>query len=377
MKPVSVVYIITKLELGGAQKVCLHLFRGLQERGYASFLVSGAQGVLAEQVKDDKAVFLLDTFTREIGIFTFLRELQNFLNLLVVLYRLKKKDKNLVVHTHSTKAGFIGRWAAFFAGIKTRIHTIHGFGFHPHQPRVIQWIHQTLEFFTSLITTHYVCVSSADVALASSFIPHFAKKYSLIRAAVENDRFLPAVRLKVPFEEQKKFIIGTISCFKPQKNLFDLLKAFSLAREQRNDLYLEIIGDGILRGALSDWIARNNMEAYVTLHGWQHDVVPIMRHWHIFALSSLWEGLPCALIEARLLRLPVLSYNTGGIKEVLIHNGNGFLYNQRDWRGLAEGMVTLAHDEELYDRFSNYPDNLSLFSKEEMINRHISMYQHY
>ena len=59
-----------------------------------------------------------------------------------------------------------------------------------------------------------------------------------------------------------------------------------------------------------------------------------MLNWHAFVLSSLWEGLPCAIVEARLLKLPVLSYNTGGIRDVIQHGKNGYLYHQKDWQKL-------------------------------------------
>ena len=311
----TIVYIITKLELGGAQKICLSLFEGLQEKNVNTYLISGTTGPLVAQAKKNPHTILLETMTREVATSGFLSELRNFYHVVRTLKKLKKKNPNIIVHTHSTKAGLIGRWAAWFAGIKKKVHTVHGYGFHTHQNITVWFSIYALELITSLITTHFVCVSSADIKQGIKLFPRFAKKSSIIRAAVPSQEFyIPARKVS---EVQDKFVFGTVACFKPQKNLFDLLKAFKKVHYQYPQAHLELVGDGHLRRSLEAWIDHNGLNKAVTLHGWQHAVAPIMSTWNAFVLSSLWEGLPCAIIEARLLKLPVLSYNTGGIHDVI------------------------------------------------------------
>lgn len=368
----AVIYIITKLELGGAQKVCLSLFHDIEQHGYDTHLISGADGVLAPQVQNNPHAHLTKTMRREISLAGILTEVTNFFALIKQLRALKKEYAKIIVHTHSTKAGIIGRWAAFCAGVATRIHTVHGFAFHDFQSIVKKILLIIPELITSLITTRYICVSNADVQTGKRLFPRFAKKYTLIRAAVDTTHFLPTTRVA---HERKLFIIGTISCFKPQKNLLDLLKAFELAYQQDTHLRLEVIGDGIQRPALEAFIAHHNLQDVVTLHGWQHDVAPLMKRWHLFALSSLWEGLPCAIVEARLLKLPIISYNTGGISDIIQQGVNGFLYPQKAWHKLADGMLMLAHDATLYATLSCYPDNLHAFTRQQMVTQHAQLYQ--
>lgn len=375
-KQTAVIYIITKLELGGAQKVCLALFNGVESAEYQTHLITSASGTLVADVQGNPHAHLIPTMQREVRILGIVTEIKNFFALIKQLRRLKNEYLNVIVHTHSTKAGIVGRWAAWFAGIKNSIHTVHGFAFHNFQ----SWLTWTAlylpELITSFITTKFIFVSQADAKTASRLFPGIRKKETLIRAAIDDHHFIQTQKQMVTQKvHNQPFIIGTISCFKPQKNLLDLLKAFQLAYQQDHTIRLEIIGDGQQRQALEAFIAHHALEKVVTLHGWQLDVAPIMKKWHIFALSSLWEGLPCAIIEARLLKLPIISYRIGGISDVIHHGVNGLLYDAKNWQKLAQGILMLAHDPTLYATLAQYPDNLQNFTREDMIKRHKELYQ--
>ena len=299
---------------------------------------------------------------------------------------LKRDNPNLIVHTHSTKAGILGRWAAFFVGVKNIIHTVHGFGFHEFQNKIYWLIIYLCEFFTCFITTHYVCVSEYDLNIGRKLLPGFNKKSSVINAAVDWDRFyIPAVKTKIDFFgavkvqnfNEEKFILGTVSCFKPQKNLFDLLKAFKFVCDEpgNKNFFLQIIGDGILRKKIEFWILHNNMETKIELLGWQNDVSKWLKKWKIFVLSSLWEGLPCSVVEARLSRLPVVSYKIAGIPEVIIDGKNGFLIKPGDWKALAEKIKLISNDEKILNDMRNYEENLENFHNNRMIEKHFDLYR--
>lgn len=372
----TVLYIITKLELGGAQKVCLSLFNNLKKHGHTALLLSGTKGPLVDEIAGNENTILLPSLEREVSGFSFLRELRCFMQMRATIATLKKKYPDLIVHTHSTKAGIFGRWAALFAGVRTRIHTVHGYAFHAHQGWLTWLAIYSIELITSLITTHFVCVSSHDVKIGCKLLPGFSRKHSIIRAAVDWQPFYqPAQRAQLTPKPNAPFVFGVVACFKPQKNLFDLLRAFEITIKRKPHARLELIGDGILRPALEHWIAEHNLGHAITLHGWQQRVAPIMMDWHAFVLSSLWEGLPCAIIEARLLKLPVLSYNTGGIADVITHGENGLLYEQGRWRALADGMINLIDNAQLYTTLKNKPDDLNDFTIEAMVHNHASLYE--
>jgi len=376
-KEIQVLYIITKLELGGAQKVCISLFDGLQLNGHESFLISGDDvGPLKKNVEENPHVILLKNFKREISIKKIFLEIKNFFDLIKQIRKIKHQNPHIIIHTHSTKAGLIGRWAAFFAGVKKRVHTVHGYGFHAHQNKLAWLITYFLELITSFVTTHYVCVSSEDVKTGIKLFPRFAKKHSIIRAAVDwNQFYIPAKKLTEFPEHKKPFIFGTVSCFKKQKNLFDLFKAFEYAYSQNHNIKLEVIGDGHLRPEFEKWISAHDLENRIILHGWQNKVAPFMIEWNAFAMSSLWEGLPCAVVEARLLKLPVLSYKTGGIHDVIINGQNGFLYKQGNWQELARGMLAISANRYLYQKLQSYNDNLKDFNDQQMLKQHLNLYK--
>jgi glycosyltransferase involved in cell wall biosynthesis len=374
-KEIQVLYIITKLELGGAQKICLSLFNGLRKRGNIGLLISGSEGNLTKEIHAHDGVYLFDMFKREVSILYFFNEIKTFIHLIRHLRTLRKTYPKLIVHTHSTKAGLLGRWAAFFSGVRTRIHTVHGFGFHPYQTKLGWLSNYILESFTSLITTHYICVSSYDVKTGIRFLPWFKHKHSIIRAAVPQQEFATFTIKHSQKKNTKIFTFGTIACFKKQKNLFDLLQAFKYCHQQNPHVKLEVLGDGHLRPELEAWITKNALHNNIILHGWQEQVSNYMASWNAFVLSSLWEGLPCAVVEARLLKLPVICYDTGGIHDVINHGDNGLLCKPKSLKDLAKNMLLISTDHHLYKTLHEYNDNLHDFENQTMLDQHIELYK--
>ncbi len=250
-----IVHIITKLEMGGAQKVCLALKQGLDQQGIWTGLISGTDGDLCSKACQLPNTILIQKMTREVSWRALFDECSCFFTLIRALKKLKKQYPDLIVHTHSTKAGLMGRWAAFFAGVKRRVHTIHGFGFHNHQNPFVHFCIYLLELITSFITTHYICVSTVDVKRGIAIFPRFSKKNTVIRASVDYNNF---VKFRKPYEiadnEQTPFIFGTSGVFRKGKNHIELFKAFEQVYKKHPHARLELLGDGILRTSYEQWI---------------------------------------------------------------------------------------------------------------------------
>ncbi len=362
-----ILYIITKLEMGGAQKVCLSLFKKFSTDSKTAWLISGSEGHLVEEIKHHKNVILLPSLKREIV----WKDFAAFWHIFCEIKKLKAQHPNLIVHTHSTKAGYLGRWAAWCVGIKTIIHTVHGFGFHDHQSKIGYTIAYLLERLTNIITTRYICVSSADIKIGLKKFPHFKKKYSLIRAAVDDLQLIPA---KKEFTFDGSCTFGTIACFKPQKNLFDLLEAFKQVHFYQPQTKLEIIGDGTQRPLIERWIQKHHLTSAITLHGWQENPAIFMHNWDCFVLSSLWEGLPCAAVEARFLKIPVISYNIGGLTDIIEHGKNGYLCQVKNKALLAHYMTLVAQNNYVRHALGSYEQDLNAFTQATMLNLHQDLY---
>ncbi len=364
-KSSAVIFIITKLELGGAQKVCLALYQGFKQHTN-TYLFCGKGGILDKQVEQDPNVLFLKFMSREVYLIGLIFD---FLALLEIIFQIKKVQsmhQQIIVHTHSSKAGLLGRIAAKIAGVKLIVHTVHGFAINPLHSKIKQKIFLAFEQLGTWCCDRIVCVSKQDLDFGSKYIHTFASKASIIRAAVEDKFFSQDIYDSV---EKEKIIIGTISCFKKQKNLQDLIMAFAILKKSSSrEFELEIIGDGEERKIIEDLIKKLNLEASVKLLSWQKDVITHLRRWKIFALSSLWEGLPCSVIQAQLLRLFCVCYDTGGIGEAIIPGKTGFVVKNKNPASLAY-FLSLAIEKNFEEDLQETKNRLNTYSEHFMIEK--------
>ncbi len=393
-KHIHVVHIITQLDLGGAQRVCLLLLDGIKKEGGSASLISGTQGELALKAKKKfDSVFLLDSFRHKISLKNIFFEFKAVFDIWSLLRKLKKKHKQIIVHTHTPKAGVVGRFAAFFAGANKIVHTIHGLSFNKYQPWFLRSAIHVVEWSASLITTHFICVSEADLEICSRLYPRFLKKSSVIHPAVDWQSFTPAKKVgeigvegivfqknenRVQRTEKNRVILGCISCFKPLKNLFDLFVAFKEVNalvKDKIDFSLEVAGEGKMRIAYEEWIKKNNLQSKIKLLGWRHDTANLMQRWDVFTMSSLKEGLPCSVVEARFAKLPVVAYAVGGIPEIIEHEKNGLLAKSHDVKGFTKNLLRVVEDEEFRQKLAQNSDDLDSFKDDLMNKEHAKLYR--
>ena len=158
MTKINLLHIITNLELGGAQKQALLLIQQLDSSKYNKHLISAPQGLLQKeaQAMPDVRLWFLPTLIRQISL---LSDIKSFFS---IIKYVKKNDIH-IVHTHSSKAGIIGRWAGYFAGVKVIVHTIHGWSFNDHLPLLLRQLYILMERITAKITTSFIAVSQGDI----------------------------------------------------------------------------------------------------------------------------------------------------------------------------------------------------------------------
>ena len=337
----KVVHVITKLEFGGAQTSTLYTVRNLSHR-YRVYLFTSPGYMSKEAEKISGIILKYFPFRREIN------PLMDFLTF-VLLFREFLRIRPHIVHTHSSKAGILGRWAAFLAGVPSIYHTIHGFPFHNHQYFFLRELYASLERITSFITTRLIAITTEDIKKGLGKGIGRRGKYVLIRDGIEIKKF---ENISVSKELQKKelgiekdYIVGTVSCLKPQKSPLDFVRMASLITDRRVGFVM--VGDGILREKIEEEIVKDRLNDRFYLLGWREDVERILRIFDVFVLTSYWEGLPKALLEAMVSGLPCVVTKVDGMKEIIEDGINGFLVSPGDYKEIAEKVKVLLKEKDL------------------------------
>jgi len=274
------------------------------------------------------------------------------LRALLALTRLLRRLSPAIVHTHSSKAGILGRWAARLAGVPIIVHTIHGFGFTRYQHPLVRAAFVALERRTARFTTRFFAVSEANRRLGIELGLFPADRCIVLRSGVDLHAFR---RVRVDTAAKKRElglepgqpVVGMIAPLKPQKAPIDFVHLAALVHRTRPEARFVLAGDGELRGAVEEEAARLGLSGTLMLTGWRRDVAELMRCFDVFALTSLWEGLPRVYLEALAGGVPVVGTRVDGAAEVIREGVNGYLVEPGDIRGMADRVLDLlAHPDE-------------------------------
>jgi glycosyltransferase involved in cell wall biosynthesis len=350
MEKTVVIHIITKMELGGAQQNTLYTVTHLDGSRFVPYLVTGCGGELFEEAsRICKNLHSVPSLVREIRP---LKDIKAFFSVSAVLRSIKKRhgaSAVYIVHTHSSKAGILGRWAARFAGIPLVVHSFHGFGFHPCQPVLLRWFYIFLERITALATSRFIAVSHAnrDCAARLGICPY--ERSVVIRSGIDRERFSRCEH------ERKKTrrdlgipdnapLVTMISCLKPQKAPVDFVKAASIVREEIPEVHFLQVGDGCLRPAVEHAVKDSGLSSCFHLAGWRRDIPELIHATDIVVLTSLWEGLPRAVLQAMAAGVPVIATAVDGTPEAVKDGVNGFTVAPHDVRALAEKVMFLLEN---------------------------------
>jgi len=342
MQKINLLYVITKLELGGAQKQLLSLIGRLDKERFNIFLFTAQDGLL---VKDALSLNGL-TIKRSRCLERPTNPLKDLLSL-IEIYRFIKQNNIDLVHTHSSKAGILGRLAARFAKVNCIIHTVHGWSFNDYQPNFIRHIFIGLERLAAGFSHKLIVVSCYDKQKGLANRIGREDKYIIIRYGIDYAEFFKRDQ-KIKQElgiNNADLVVGMISCLKPQKSPQDFIKLAFLINKIHPSVKFLLVGDGILRKRTQELIDRLNLQKCVILTGWRRDISRILSAIDVFVLTSLWEGLPIALLEAAASSVPAVATHTGGIVEVIIDGKTGFLIPAHNPKLMSERLALLLKDE--------------------------------
>ena len=343
---VPVCHVITQLELGGAQENTLHTVAHLGTP-YRPSLVCGAGGLLDDEARRlrDVPVTFLPHLVRPIRPLSDLAAVRELSALFV-------REQPLIVHTHSSKAGILGRLAAHLAEVPVVIHSIHGFGFNDMQPWPLRALLVSLERLLAPLTTHFIGVSQANLQRAEALGIVPPGRSTLIRSGLPVDEFRRAAadptarqalrdELRLPGNTP---LIGMVACLKPQKAPADFIDMAARVAASRPAAHFVLAGDGELRDALQRRIEERGLAGRAHLLGWRRDVPRLMAALDVMVLTSLWEGLPKVIPQAFAAGVPVVATAVDGTLDVVRDGDTGILASPGDIAALADGVLRLLAD---------------------------------
>jgi len=339
----SVVHVITQLELGGAQRNTLFTVASLDRSRFLPSLICGPGGVLDEEARAlDVPVTFVPSLVRPIDPLRDLRALQDVRAALQAHGSVTAGP--LIVHTHSSKAGVVGRMAGKqLRG--TTVHSVHGFGFHDGQPQLTRRALALVEKVLAPITDAMIFVSRRDMETAEQLRLIRRGQGNLIRSGINLSAFHPdararrEVRAELGLDDNARVII-TVANFKAQKNPLVGLRAFARVLEAEPNARWIFCGDGELRPQFDDEAQRLGVAHHIQVMGWRKDIPRVLNAGDLYLLSGDHEGLPRSVLEALSVGLPVAATDAGGTREVVVP-GTGLVVPVGDWSALGDAALTL------------------------------------
>lgn len=349
MGKIKVLHVITRLIVGGAQENTMYTVSRLDKSRYEIDVISGPQSgsegsLIEEFYAHHISLRILPYLVREINPFKDLLAM-------VGLYLQMRRNHYTIVHTHSSKAGILGRMAAYLARVPIIVHTVHGWGFHDYIPRYKRRIFIFLEQLSARISTALIVVSNQDARQGQKNHIGSLGKYHLIRSAIPKDEYFEcsgdraAVRqeLGIPIDA---LVMGNVGRFSAQKNPLEWVEVAARVKRAVPNCYFLLVGDGPLHDQVVQLLKKRGLYPFTILTGLRRDAPRLLSAMDVFLLTSLWEGSPRVIPEAMLVGVPVVSSAIAGSAEIIQNDLTGYICQPRDTQVFANRCTELLTDTE-------------------------------
>lgn len=345
--------VITKLAVGGAQETALAYCSQLDAARWATTLVTGPERSPEGDLFDEAArrgvpVLTVPSLRRRIRPIADVRAV-------VDLVRLFRRERPDIVHTHSSKAGLVGRLAARIAGVPVVVHTVHGWSFHEGMSPAARAVAVRVERLAARWTSTIVVVADHDAEIGAQEGIGTWGQYALVRSAVDIDALRRATGSRA--DARTAFgvpegvpVLGTVTRLCRQKDPATMLRAARLVVDVRPDARLVVVGDGPMRAEVEQLVDDLGLRPQVTLLGPRTDVAALLPGFDAFVLSSRWEGLPRVVVEAMAVGVPVVATDVGGINEAVTDGESGLLAPAGDAEALARAVLRVFDEPGLAHR---------------------------
>ena len=347
MNRIRVIHVITRFDKGGSAENTYLTCLGLDPERYDVQLVVGASEE-SDMGPEERACVeenLARLRARGVKILTLAELVRrvspvNDLVSLFALWRLFCRERPRIVHTHTSKAGIVGRWAAWLAGVPVIVHTPHGHVFWGYFGPARTRFFILLEKLSALVTDRLVMLTEQERRdhLRVGIAPE--ERFVTIHSGVD---LAPLASARAARDEARRelgipdgaFAVGTVGRLTAIKGPGVLMEAARAVIERRPESVFVFLGAGELLEALQAQAAAAGIAAHVRFAGWRPDAARMMSALDCFAFPSINEGMGKALVEAMALEKPVVASRVGGIIDLVDDGVNGFLVPVADPQALA------------------------------------------
>lgn len=273
------------------------------------------------------------------------------------LIKIMRENKFSLVHVHTPVGAFLGRLAARITNTKPVLYTAHGFHFYKGAPLKNWLIYYTMEKIAAHCTDGLITMNEEDFNIAKKF--NLRRKDAVFyvhgvgidinKYCINDEEKRKKLREELGFS-QDDILILTVAELIPRKNYFQMIDTMKNLRNNDMNLYYLIVGAGELENKLRDYVYRNSLDKKIKFLGYRKDIPDLLNVCDIFALTSLHEGLPRAIMEAMAAGKPIIATNVRGNRDLVLDGVNGYLVPVNDVEATAKVITKLAENITLRNR---------------------------
>jgi len=384
MSKIKVLRIIARLNIGGPAVHVALLVNEMNAGDIESHLIYGS----ISKGEGDMSYLLGANNSHSIQLKSLRRSINPLFDLraLFSIFRFMKAYKPDIVHTHTAKAGTLGRIAASMAGVPVKVHTFHGNIFHGYFNRFTTPFFLFIERILSHFTDAIIAVSPAQ---AREIITRYkigdSKKCKVVRLGFDIEKLISGDSKRGFLRDMhalknEDILVGIVGRVVPVKNLKMFVEVARLIKDKsgenlRNKIKFMIIGDGEMKEALFEYVRSKKLNDSIFFSGWAKDMARVYGDLDIVVLTSVNEGTPVSLIEAMAFSKPVVATDVGGVRDAL--GGKGILVKSGDAEQMADKVLELAGSFEKREKIARDTKEYvqKLYSKKRLIDELRTLYR--
>ncbi|PKH03415.1 glycosyltransferase family 1 protein [Psychromonas sp. MB-3u-54] len=336
----------------GVQRVTLDELERLVPEHFTPYIICKEPGPMTEEAEGKGIICLYsESLRREVSP-------KNDLLAFWQLYRLFRKHRFHVVHSHSSKTGVLGRVAAKLAGVPMITHTVHGFAFPAANSTLEKWVFLAMEWLGTKCSDKIICLHEADREIAKNKLGASDAQLEVLANGVDTTKYAPAsIDRKLAMRQalgipSDAVIVGMVGRLWRQKNPQAFVNAAINLLSQGVNTHFFLVGDGELKMSLEEAVKQAGFTDNIHFLGWRNDTPQILKALDVFVLPSLWEGMPLAILEAQSTGLPCVVSNIQGNNHLVTAGKDGLLFELDKPQQLSDKIKLLIDDKLMCSEFS-------------------------